>query len=262
MGKSSKRIMRMRFTKSKIYLLFISILFVGFILLSIQCTKQNIKNSKTELFTDFNNPDWCLKGISDLKPGDILIKPNVGFLPGSSFVPNGRLFGHAAIVITGYKNDNIDTLLSHVKIVEAIARDVPPSYQVREISGYVVDKNLAKNSTSFGPDYAGNRYRLRMRISQNQIDSIIAFVLDQKKDLFYWNAMKSFPDDIPPEGSTRKNWADNSDWYCTLLIWQAVFYVTSIDLDMNGGYQVFPNDMILNKYFDIQEDHFPSRVRF
>lgn len=222
--------------------------------------KNNLPSSNSKSFVE--NENWCIDGITDLKPGDILVKPNINMLPGSSNKSNGWTFGHAALVVKGYKSENIDTLLSHVVIIESIARDVPQPYQVREIAGYVENKNLALNCTSFGPKINGNRYRLRLKLSDSQIDSIIAFAREQKNDESCWNAMKSFPDDVPPPGSTRKNWADNSQWYCSLLVWQSFYYVTGIDLDANGGYEVYPDDLVASKYFDIGNDHFPSRAKF
>jgi len=229
-------------------------------LLFIQCQSK----AKVKLVSEKQEKEspWCLEGITDLKPGDILVKPNVSLMPGSAEVPNGWGFGHTAMVVKGYAHPNIDTLLSHVVIIESISRDVPREFQVREIAGYVENDNYALNTTSFGSKYAGNRFRLRLNIPQAQIDSIIAFARDQKNDFSSWNAMKSFPDDVAPVGSNRKNWADNSHWYCSLLVWQSVLYVTGIDLDANSGYEVYPSDLIASKYFDIGEDNFPSRVKF
>jgi hypothetical protein len=238
------------------------IIFVAWMFISIRCETDQNKASSPNTKSVVENQNWCEEGITDLKPGDILVKPNINMLPGSSNKSNGWTFGHAAMVVKGYAHKNIDTLLANVTIIESIARDVPQAYQVREIAGYVENKNLALCCTSFGPKFKGNRYRLRLNLSAGQIDSIIAFARDQKNKPSCWNAMKSFPDDVEPEGSTRKNWADNSQWYCSLLVWQSYYYVTGIDLDANGGYEVYPNDLIASKYFDIGDDHFPSRARF
>lgn len=205
---------------------------------------------------------WCEEGITDLKPGDILVKPNLNLLPGSSNKANGWTFGHAALVVKGYAHENIDTLLANATIIESMARDVPQAYQVREIAAYVENEKLPFSCTSFGPEIEGNRFRLRLNLSPSQIDSIIAFAREQKNDESCWNAMKSFPDDVAHEGDQRKNWADNSHWYCSLLVWQSFYYVTGIDLDVNGGYLVYPNDLIASEYFDIGNDNFPSRARF
>lgn len=232
------------------------------LLVAFGCKKSQNNQTSSNTKSVGENENCCIEGITDLKPGDILVKPNINMLPGSSNKSNGWTFGHAALVVKGYESKNIDTLLSHVVIIESIARDVSRPFQVREIAGYVENKNLALNCTSFGPKIKGNRYRLRLKLSDSQIDSIIAFAREQKNDESCWNAMKSFPDDVPPEGSTRKNWADNSQWYCSLLVWQSFYYVTGIDLDANGGYEVYPDDLIASKYFDIGEDHFPSRAKF
>ncbi|MFW5793335.1 MAG: hypothetical protein ACOCWC_03555, partial [Bacteroidota bacterium] len=67
--------------------------------------------------------------------------------------------------------------------------------------------------------------------------------------------------DLMVEKGLRRNWADNDHWYCSLLIWQAVLYVSGIDLDSNGGYFVYPNDLIASPYFN-NENGFKGRTRF
>ncbi|MDA3879703.1 MAG: hypothetical protein PF436_04880 [Prolixibacteraceae bacterium] len=188
---------------------------------------------------------WCIEGISELKKGDILVKPNANLLPGSSVVENGFSFGHAVIVTKGYTHKNTDSLLRNITIIESMSTNVPIPFQVREIAGYTEDNIAAFNNTSFSEKYKGNRYRLRLNISESQIDSIIAFARNQQGDISSWNAMKSYPLD-----KTDNNWADNSHWYCSLLIWQSVIYVTGIDLDINQGYMIYPNDLINHPLFD------------
>jgi len=59
---------------------------------------------------------YCVDGIDELRPGDIFVRPNLNFLPGSSIVPNGNNFGHAAIVTSYYRHENPDSLLSNVTV--------------------------------------------------------------------------------------------------------------------------------------------------
>jgi hypothetical protein len=238
------------------------IFLIACLFMLIGCNNTKVKAPLPDTKPISENQKWCEEGITDLKPGDILVKPNINMLPGSSNKSNGWTFGHAALVVKGYQHKNIDTLLANSVIIESIARDVPQPYQVREIAAYVEKGDLSHSCTSFGPKIKGNRYRLRLKLSDSQIDSIIAFAREQKNDESCWNAMKSFPDDVPPAGSTRKNWADNSQWYCSLLVWQSYYFVTGIDLDANGGYEVYPDDLVASKYFDIGDDQFPSRARF
>ncbi len=200
--------------------------------------------------------------LIELKPGDILVRPNLNLLPGSAFVPNGSGFGHAALVVKGYAHQNIDSLLAGVQIIESIAKDVPRGFQIRQISGYSRHRLTILNNVNFGSKYSGNRYRLRLELSEAQIDSIIAFAMKQRNDLSSWNASKRFPDSNFVPDSLYANWADNNTWYCSLLVWQAIYYVTKIDLDPNGGYMVYPNDLISSPYFDAQPAAETGRLRF
>ncbi|MEI7981547.1 MAG: hypothetical protein WCI71_07820 [Bacteroidota bacterium] len=221
--------------------------------------KQNTIRSSPEI-------PFCYEGITELRRGDIIVKPNLNILPGTSRIPNGYLFGHAALVIKGAQNENPDSLLAQVRIVESIGRDVPRAFQVREIAGYVVNSWPALNNTNFGPAFRERRYRLRLNLRESQIDSIVQFALKQKNDYSTWPATKSFPGNPATDSLVRlgykENWADNSQWYCSLLIWQSFLFVTGIDLDPNGGYRVYPNDLIKSPFFNNTPDGQQHRVRF
>lgn len=243
---------------------FASIFLVFFVFPFQSCVED--KNVSTELIQESKVNMPVNEGINELIPGDIIVKPNLNFLPGSAFVPNGSGFGHAALVVKGNRHSNIDSLLAGARIVESIAKDVPAAFQVREIAAYIWDRNPSFSNTNFGNKYKGRRYRLRLQLSQSAIDSIIDFALDQKGDLSSWNAAKRFPDhpfsDSLIQLGLRKNWADNATWYCSLLVWQSVFFVTGIDLDPNGGYMVYPNDLIKSRHFDYQQPVDYGRRRF
>jgi hypothetical protein len=226
------------------------------------CTPSSEKQGSVAAPKIFSDTAWCAYGIDELLPGDILVKPNVNMLPGTAEMPIGWSFGHAALVVKGYKHRNIDTLLANTVLVESMARDVDQAYQVRETKGYVENENLALNCTSFSSKYAGNRFRLRLNLPQAQIDSIVSFALAQKGDISCWNSIKSFPENVDSVGLHRRNWADNSHWYCSLLVWQSVYYVTGFDLDANGGYQVYPNDLIRSQFFNTNTSSFSGRARF
>ncbi len=229
------------------------------ILFLSNCSPQTDQTSKDKV--DDQQNFTCVQGINELKRGDILVKPNLNFLPGTAAVPDGISFGHAAIVTEGYRHNNLDTLLSHAKIIESVALNIHPAFQIREISVVSNHPMLEHRSFSFGNQFAGKRYRLRLNLEKEQIDSIVQFALAQKGDLSSWNAMKSFPNETGKSDSTKGNWADNHLWYCSLLVWQAVYYSTSIDLDINKGFQVYPNDLIANPIFNNSPD-FTGRARF
>jgi hypothetical protein len=208
---------------------------------------------------------WAYEGISDLQKGDIIVKPNLNLLPGSSFVEGGWGYGHAALLTEGSKHSPPDSLLANAMIFESHARPLHRIHQLREVPGFLISENPVMHNDNFGPQYTGGRYRLRLNLTENQIDSIIDFVRSQKGSFSSWNAMKRFPG-IPyieglVDGGIRDNWADNTHWYCSLLVWQAVLYVTGINLDPNGGYYVFPSDLIASPHFDNRDD-FIGRARF
>lgn len=238
------------------------------LLVCISCVDQTATLPETgsrEKTLHNKDATWVYEGINELRKGDIIVKPNLNLLPGSAPLPDGWFFGHAAIVTTGAIHHNPDSLLATVMIFESHALDIPVSYQLREVPGFIISENRSRNNIGFSSEYKGNRYRLRLNIPEYQIDSIIAFVRSQKGDSSNWNAMKQFPDtpNIKQRvaDGERENWADNTHWYCSLLVWQAVLYVTGLDLDPNGGFYVYPNDLIVSPHFDNSRD-FRARARF
>lgn len=208
---------------------------------------------------------WAYEGINELKRGDIIVRANSNIFPASAFVEKGWNAGHAVIVLNDTENENTDSLLYHTFIFESHSRPLPREHQLREVRALDFSKNPFINNESFSSAYKGSRYRLRLNLNESQIDSIIDFIISQKGNYSSWNAMKRFPDNqdvlkMIADGN-RINWADNSHWYCSLLIWQAIFFVTGIDLDVNKGYFVYPNDLIMSPYFDNKEN-FIGRTRF
>lgn len=226
------------------------------------CREQAAREDPSTSVQDPQIMPFAAEGIHDLRRGDIIVKPNLNIFPGTSFINNGVGFGHAALVVSDYSHENMDSLLAGVVIIESIAKDVPVEFQVREIRGLVKNKSAAFNNTNFNSRYQGNRYRLRLALTENQIDSIIAFAKAQKMDYSAWNSTKSFRNDSTFSAtSQRKNWADNNSWYCSLLVWQSVYYVTHIDLDPNHGYMVYPNDLINSTFFDNTREN-QGRTKF
>ncbi|MBN2263991.1 MAG: hypothetical protein JW735_13820, partial [Prolixibacteraceae bacterium] len=160
-----------------------------------------------------------------------------------------------------FKHSNIDTLLMNTLIIESMAANVPQAFQVRE--GYALNnaEHPIERCVSFSEKFAGNRYLVRSYLSEIQFDSIIAFALNQKGDVSNWNASKRFEGYMNAADSITANWADNDQWYCSLLVWQAFLYVTGVDFDVNGGYYVYPNDLLVNPLFNNTDDQ-PRRFRF
>lgn len=235
---------------------------VVFVILIVCCLScRNNKNNDSDSLAWKANVPFAIDGLNETKRGDIIIRPNVNFLPGSACIPNGANFGHAAIVTKGFKHNNIDTLLMNTLIIESMAANVPQAFQVRE--GYALNtaENLIERCVSFSQKFEGNRYLVRPYLSESQVDSVVAFALNQKGDVSNWNAIKRFEGYVENADSNKVCWADNDHWYCSLLVWQSFLYVTGVDFDLNGGFYVYPNDLLLNPLFDNTND-LQRRFRF
>lgn len=197
-----------------------------------------------------------LDPLTELQRGDILVKPNHNWIPGTSFVEGGSGFGHCVIVIQGAKGENTESVLKKTTIFESQARDVPEPYQLREIKAYAPGTDFRYATITFSQKQRGYRFRLRMNLTEQQKDSIISFVLQHDNDISSWRAPKWFPED------GKNNDREKHYWYCTLLIWQAFYHVMGIDLDSNQGLIIYPNDIINSSYFDDEKSLKQKRVRF
>ena len=175
------------------------------------------------------------RAIHELRPGDILVRPNHNWWPGTSIVPGGSDFGHAAIVVEGAKNTDLLKLLSETVVFESQARKVPEEYQLRKVAAYAPGEDFRYANENFSPYHRGSRYLIRPGLGQQAIDSLIAYVLKQDDGLSSWRAIK---------GHAGKKQGAGSRWYCSLLIWQAYHDVLGIDLDGNKGLIFYPNDLI------------------
>jgi hypothetical protein len=197
--------------------------------------------------------------LTELQPCDILVKPNLNILPGTTFVGNGDQFGHAVLVIRGGADTNESSLLAKTIIFESQATDVPAEYQLRQIAAYLPGEDYRFAFNSFSPGRLGNLYRLRMDLTHAQRESIISYVLGKDNDLSSYRAMKRF---IPAAGSLSSPAKKPEYWYCSLLIWQAFYDVLGIDIDANQGVYVYPNDLINSPYFNDEPGRYEKRVRF
>lgn len=198
--------------------------------------------------------------LTELQACDILVKPNLNWLPGTEMVMGGRGFGHAALVIEGGKDSSTINLLRKVRIFESQARIVPAEYELRLAQGYLEGNDFRFSNITFGPQNSGFRYRLRFDLTPDQRDSIIQFVLKQDPDISSWRALKRLRTKLP--SGMYKTPEEKNIWYCSLLIWEAFYEVLGIDLDPNGGIMVYPNDLIGSPYFDNDAKHKQKRVRF
>lgn len=189
-----------------------------------------------------------------LKKGDILVRPNWSGFPGSIKVAEGRKFGHVAVVVEGCEGKSIDNALSNAMVIEALLFDqatrrylfFKPENQIRE----------SKAIVSFGNRFRGIRYRLRVNLTDEQINDIIQFLKNQTDCSYNLFSQKQF---VVPE--LRKNTVSKRgeiNWHCATLAWEAFYLATGTDIDANIGFMVYPSDLIASEVFN-QPD---ARVRF
>jgi len=218
------------------------VLFFGLLMFNhISCTKFQVDKDQNIITEDTSS--IFMDNLTELKRCDILVKPNHNWLPGTSYIPGGSGFGHAIIVTEDCSASNTDTLLKIASIFVSHSRDVPPAYQIRSGKAWVPDTDLLVSNMTFGNINAGYRYRLRMDLNETQKDSILASIIRYDNGTSSWRAIKrTQPDDS----------LDNEKqyYYCSLLIWQAFHHVLGIDLDVNNGQVIYPNDLINSPFFD------------
>lgn len=206
---------------------------------------------------DFEILNDTLIELTELKRGDILVKPNHNWFPGSAWVEGGVSFGHIAMVVEGATGSSAEEVLQKAVIIESQARDVPEQYQLRKVNAYRPGFDYRFDNYSFDPSKAPYRYRLRPEISAQQIDSLIAFLESRLDGISSWRAQKKYTTNYPPATGQNKSY-----WYCSLLIWQAFYTVLGVDIDINQGVIVYPNDVIWCNIFENDSIHKTKRVRF
>jgi len=179
-----------------------------------------------------------------LKRGDVLIRPNFDWLPGSYPINAGRMFGHAAIVTEDVSGNSIDEVLAKASIIEAVVFD-------QKTRSFIFDKKEQVRETkaiiSFGARFKGIRYRLRMNLTDQQTDHLLRFLKNQLDGRYSVFTVKKFADPDPEKKIALRN----SNWHCASIVWQAYYQVTGVDIDENEGFVVYPSDIIASKYFDL-----------
>lgn len=183
----------------------------------------------------------------ELKKGDILVRPNSEKLPGTCSIKNGRRYGHVAVVIKDASGSSIDEALSKAKVIEALFFD----QQTRKFQFARKDQiREASAITSFGKRFKGIRYRLRMDLTDDQIEEMIGFLKNQLDGGYnLLSAKKKFESDIRRKSEVMNN--TNSNWHCATLVWEAFYLSAGIDIDANGGIFIYPADIIASRYFDL-----------
>jgi hypothetical protein len=212
---------------------------------------DQLEEPKPEIIND------TLIELTNLRRGDILVKPNHNWLPGTTWVKGGVNFGHVMFVLQGATGDNAIDVLSKAIIFESQARNVPHEFEVRVSSAYQAGTDFRYDNVSLSEHFRGYRYRLRPQLSENEIDSLASFLLRHTDGYSSWRALKRFDKQVYMLYHPSQTY-----WYCSHLIWQAFYTVLNIDLDPNGGLIVFPNDLIASPYFQNDSIYRKKRVRF
>ena len=193
--------------------------------------------------------------VFTFEKGDILIRSNINYLPGTSGAPSGRKFGHAAIVVQKGEGKSIDEALSKAIVVEGIIYD-QASRSFEFDSKKQVRKTAAK--ISFGNRFAGIRYRLRTKLTYEQKETMSQF-LEYQLATHGYNVFSTKDTELAISISkTSYNLLEGKKWNCTTLCWFAFRHASSLDIDSNKGLLVYPNDIIRCKYFDGAN----GRIRF
>ncbi len=177
--------------------------------------------------------------LTELKRGDILVKPNHNWLPGTVWVEGGNGFGHAAVVLEGVTGSSTIEVLSNAVIFESHARDVPDEFQLRRTKAYQPGTDFRTDNITFAPVRVGVMYRLRFNISASEIDTMLSYIERQDNGLSSWRSMKSEFQAANGGTSNRRTY-----FYCSHLIREAFLHATGKDMDANGGLIVYPNDLI------------------
>lgn len=226
---------------------------------TLQQPDDSVKNAGLNLTIkeDFEILNDTLIELTELKRGDILVKPNHNWFPGSAWVEGGVSFGHIALVVEGATGSSAEEVLQKVVIIESQARDVPEQFQLRKVNAYRPGFDYRSDNFSFDPSKAPYRYRLRPELTAQQIDSLIAFMEGHLDGISCWRAQKKYTTHYPPATGQNKSY-----WYCSLLIWQAFYTVLDIDIDVNQGVIVYPNDVIWCSLFENDSANKNKRVRF
>jgi hypothetical protein len=193
--------------------------------------------------------------VFTLEIADLIVRPNVNFLPGTCKVDSGRNFGHVAVIVEGSEGKTMEEALEKAWVIESFLFDqgsrkfvFDSKKQVRKVSAII----------PFGHRFAGIRYRLRTTLSKEQKERMVQFLYLQIARHGY-NPFSSKGEYLLLD-SLNKSYIslEGKDWNCATLGWFAYKYAAGIDIDSNGGKIVYPNDCICCKLFDLSG----GRIRF
>jgi hypothetical protein len=221
--------------------------FLLILLIAVYVILNNRSGISAAMFNEKN-------GKFTLQPGDILARPNLNWLPGSSKVASGRKFGHAAIVVQGATGNSPEEALQKALVVEAFVFDQATR---RFVFSREKQVRLAPARISFGNRFSGIRYRLRLPLDHQQQEMLVLFLNAQIGKCRYkifsnirvCTGEKGMTDSLPTE---------DCGWNCVTLIRYSFCRAAGINIDANRGTIVYPNDIINSPVFNSSE----SRLRF
>lgn len=192
--------------------------------------------------------------VFELRSGDILVRPNWSWLPGSCDLFKGRVFGHVAIVTEGATGHTPDEALEKAKVIEAILFD----QATRRFQFHKSDQLINRKALiSFGPRFKGLRYRLRMNLTEIEVNAIRQFLVNQLQGGYNILSLKKHFGSKNDKEYALSHIKQNS-WHCATLAWEAFYLVKDLDIDANQGLAIYPNDILASKYFDLPD----GRIRF
>jgi len=229
-------------SKNKTRYLIVFVFVVVFVV--IMCVTGMFVPDKIGSIQNYEEPSFVKnEDTFSFEKGDLIARPNVNHLPGTSKIDSGRMFGHMAIVVEGSVGKTVDEALRKAMVVEVFIFDQPTrsfvldsEKQVRKVPAMV----------PFGSRFTGIRYRLRANLTNEQKDSMGLFLNSQINKHKY--NLVSFKNDK----------YNKRDMNCATFCWFAFKKIAGIDIDSNRGIIVYPNDCIKSEYFNGPD----GRIRF
>jgi hypothetical protein len=195
--------------------------------------RGKIQPANTNIKTISSNQNF------ELQEGDILVRPNWSWLPGSCFVESGRKYGHVAIVTKGASGATINEALEKAWVAEALFFDqATKEFQFKKENQIREGKAIV----SFGEKFRGIRYRLRMPLTEEQKQQIVRFSREQLGGGYNILSVK--------RKNSKNEKMENLDWHCATLAWQAYYLAAHTDIDANGGWLIYPSDIIASPVFN------------
>jgi hypothetical protein len=158
--------------------------------------------------------------------GDLIFRSNSYFLAGGKYFYKSVSPGHLAIVVSEGKFSGTDETLGNIQVAESAVLN---RYQKRFQTGVAVNKAFE----NFG-NIPGRRFLLKMHLNDIQKKKLVELVTSQIGKPYSLLSTKNNP----------------SSFHCATFARWVILEVAGIDLDSDGGFLVFPNDILRSSRFD------------